>query len=368
MSESINTVVIGAGVIGLAVARALARSGREVIVLERNAAIGMETSSRNSEVIHAGIYYAHGSLKAQLCVSGKQQLYRYCEQQHIEHRRIGKLIVATREADLPALQSLAKRAAENGVGDLQWLDADAVKRMEPAVSGAAALFSPSTGIVDSHGLMQALQADLEAAGGSVALNAELVATDRAGEQTTLLIRSGEETMPLLARTIVNCAGLHATQVARMLHQESHAVPATRYARGCYFAHAGTAPFSHLVYPLPQPGGLGVHATLDLAGAVRFGPDVEWVDEIGYDVDAQRAETFAAAIREYWPAVDAAQLTPAYAGIRPKLAGPGEPAADFRIDHTQTSTQTVVDLFGIESPGLTSSLAIAEHVAALISAD
>jgi len=365
MTESINTVVIGAGVVGLAAARALAMSGKEVVVLEQHEAIGQETSSRNSEVVHAGIYYPNGSLKARHCVSGKHDLYVYCESRSIPHRRIGKLIVAVDPSDTDRLRAIAAQAAANGVDDLRWLERSELTRLEPAVSGNAALLSPSSGIVDVHALMQALQADLEAAGGGVALRSRLLAVEATGSDVALSVDSHGETTRLLARNVVNSAGLHASAVARMLHGPDVEVPTTLLARGVYFDYAAPAPFARLVYPLPHAGGLGIHATLDLAGALRFGPDIEWISEIDYTVDPARAEAFAAAIATYWPDVDAAMLKPSYAGIRPKLAGPDEPPADFRITRTALGGATIVDLLGIESPGLTSTLAIAKHVSALL---
>jgi len=365
MTESINTIVVGAGVIGLACARAIALTGREVIVLEQHESIGHETSSRNSEVIHAGIYYPNDSLKAKLCVTGKAALYDYCNKRSIPHRRLGKLIVAAHERDMDRLRSLAQQASANGVGDLVWLDAEALAAEEPAVVGHAALLSPSSGIVDSHALMQALQGDLESAGGLVATQSKLTAATMAGGQLSLAVDSGGTTTTIRARQVVNCAGLHATQVAQILHGSAHDIPQTWYARGAYFEYVGRSPFSRLIYPLPEPGGLGIHATLDMAGALRFGPNVEWVDKIDYAVDPALAATFAEAIAHWWPALERERLRPSYAGIRPKLAGPGAPAADFRMTRTRREQSVIVDTLGIESPGLTSCLAIGEYVCGLI---
>jgi L-2-hydroxyglutarate oxidase LhgO len=364
VSESIECVVIGAGVVGLAVARALALGGREVIVLERHAHTGEEISSRNSEVIHAGIYYAAGSLKARLCVAGKAQLYAYCEARSVGHKRCGKVIVAIDESQIEKLEAIHRQGRENGVHDLEWLDATGLRRLEPNVHGVAALWSPSTGIIDTHGLMQAFVADIESAGGIVATASELVAGRARGDRIELTIASGGATSAVATRSVVNAAGLSATRVARAL--EGQAIPETRYAKGNYFRYRGSSPFTHLVYPLPVPGGLGIHATLDLAGKLRFGPDVEWIDAVDYDVDTRRAADFHAAIRTYWPAVRLDDLEPSYAGVRPKLSGPGEAAADFAILPVRPSGATrIVHLLGIESPGLTSALAIGDHVRDLV---
>ena len=364
VNESVECVVVGAGVVGLAIARALALAGREVIVLERHARIGEETSSRSSEVIHAGLYYPTGSLKARLCVAGKAQLYAYCRSRGVEHKKCGKVIVAIDESQLGKLEALQRRGRENGVNDLEWLDAKRLGRLEPAVRGIAALWSPSTGIIDTHGLMQAFVADLESAGGIVAAKSELVAGRARADRIELMIASGGVTSIVAAQVVVNAAGLGATRAARAL--EDLATPETRYAKGNYFSYQGASPFTHLVYPLPVPGGLGIHATLDLAGNLRFGPDVEWIDAVDYNVDASRVEAFYDAIRTYWPAVRRENLQPSYAGVRPKLSGPGEDIADFVILPAIRSGKTrLVHLLGIESPGLTSSLAIGDHVRELV---
>lgn len=371
MSE-VDAVVIGAGAVGLAAARALALAGREVIVLERNAAIGEETSARNSEVIHAGLYYPAGSLKAELCVEGKRQLYDYCERKSVPHRRCGKIVVAVAAEHQPRLQALQRSAAANGVGDLEWLTATDVQRLEPNVQCTAGLWSPSTGILDSHAFMLALRGDLEQAGGSVAVLSRFESAVMEHGSLRLRCRAGDEDVEIGTRAVVNAAGLHATQVARaMPGLPPEAIPAARYAKGNYFTYTGASPFRHLVYPLPQSGGLGVHATLDLTGRVRFGPDVEWldvetaIDDADYAVDVSRAAAFYAAVRTYWPQLADGTLQPAYAGIRPKIVGPGEPAADFRIETAGAPGAREVHLFGIESPGLTSALAIAERVRALL---
>lgn len=362
MAESLDCIVIGAGVVGLAVARAIAHSGREVIVLDKNPRIGEETSSRNSEVVHAGIYYRTGSLKARLCVAGKTSLYAYCDNAGIPYKRCGKVIVAIDDSQLPRLRGLQQQARDNGVLDLEWLDAPALHRIEPDVVGTAALWSPSTGVLDVHALMVSLQGDIERHGGSVVTSAECVeASDRGGILETIFASGGTRSK-LRAKVVINAAGLHASRVARMLHGDAVDLPDTRYAKGNYFSYHGPTPFTHLVYPLPVAGGLGIHATLDLAGKLRFGPDVEWVDAIDYAVAAERGDQFAAAIRSYWPHIVPSNLHPSYAGVRPKLHGPNESATDFLIKKLEAAGSTqVVHLLGIESPGLTASLAIGDYV-------
>lgn len=360
--ERVDCIVIGAGVVGLAVARRLALEGREVVVLEAEDAIGMHTSSRNSEVIHAGIYYAPGSLKARLCVPGRLALYRYCEEHGVAHRRCGKLIVAAHEGHRPALEKLHAQANANGVGDLQWLTAAQALAMEPQLACVAALFSPSTGIIDSHGLMLAYQGDAEARGAAIALRSPVQGGRITGDGIELEV-GGAQPMRIQARVVVNSAGLHAQRVASSLHGlPADRVPPSYYCKGNYYSLAGRAPFSRLIYPVPEAAGLGVHLTLDLAGQARFGPDVEWVEAIDYRVDPRRSDAFYREIRRYWPRLADRALQPAYSGIRPKIQAPGEPARDFLIegpgDH---GVAGLVNLFGIESPGLTASLAIADHV-------
>ena len=361
-------MVIGAGVIGFGVARALARLGREVIIVERERHFGMHTSSRNSEVIHAGIHYAPGSLKAKLCLSGKEQLYRYCAERGVEHRRCGKLTVAAVPEQLAALQNLERNARASGVFDLTWLDREQVHRLEPALRCHAALCSPSTGIIDSHGYMQSLLADAEQAGASIAYGADVTALQPQAQGIDLVI--GEDSAPALrAKVVVNSAGLGAQRVAACIEGfPRQYIPEVRFAKGSYFALAGRSPFAHLIYPAPPTSGghLGVHMTLDLAGAARFGPDMEWVDEIDYAVDPNRAAGFADAIRQYWPQLDPQRLQPAYAGIRPKLSQPGEAARDFRISGPEEhGFRGIVNLFGMDSPGLTASLAIGDYIAAML---
>jgi L-2-hydroxyglutarate oxidase LhgO len=362
--ERVAAVVVGAGVIGLACARALALRGIETIVIERHDGIGQETSSRNSEVIHAGLYYPAKSLKALLCTKGRRLLYEYCEARHIPFRRCGKLIVATRVDDEEKLGEILQQAHDNGVEDVTLMSATAVRAREPALRCVSALKSASTGILDSHAFMLALQADAESAGATIALNAVLergaVSPDAS---TELLVRSGNETMLLEADILVNAAGLSAPKVASLLEGfDAKNVPQTWFAKGNYYSLAGRAPFSSLIYPVPEAGGLGVHLTLDLGGQARFGPDVEWVDELEYSVDPERSNGFYAEVRKYWPDLPDGVLQPAYCGIRPKLAGPGNPNADFVIQGADIhGHKGLVNLFGIESPGLTASLAIADHV-------
>jgi L-2-hydroxyglutarate oxidase LhgO len=365
MTEKVDCVVIGAGVVGLAVARALAVRGRETLVLEAASAIGTGTSSRNSEVIHAGIYYDPGSAKAGLCVAGKHLLYTYCEARGIEHRRCGKLIVATNQEQVRTLEKIEATARANGVTDLRWLTAAEATAMEPALSCVTALLSPSTGIIDSHGFMLALQGDLEKAGGTVSLRAPV----RRGEcrRDGIHLEAGnEDPVELAASVVVNSAGLQAQDLARRIDGiPEPSIPPSLYAKGNYYVLQGRAPFQHLIYPVPEPGGLGVHLTLDLAGQAKFGPDVEWVDRLDFSVDPARAEGFYRAIRSYWPGLPAGGLRPGYAGIRPKLSGPGAPARDFLIQGPDAhGVRGLINLYGIESPGMTAALAIAELVADL----
>lgn len=369
--EHVDCVVVGAGVVGLAVARALALRGREVVVLEATSAIGTGTSSRNSEVIHAGLYYPPGSLKARTCVRGKAMLYEYCATRGIAHRRCGKLIVATEATQEGALAALQARGQACGVDDLQWMSAAQAAKLEPALRCTAAVHSPSTGLIDSHSLMLALQGEAEDHGAMLALHSPLRAARATGDGFELDV-GGAEPMSLHARCVINSGGLHAVALAaRFEGLAAKHLPTSFWARGHYFALPGRPAFSRLIYPMPNEAGLGVHVTLDLGGQMRFGPDVQWIatsalgDE-DYQVDAQRAEPFAEAIRAYWPGLPDAALQPAYAGIRPKICGPGEPAADFLIQGPAIhGLHGLVNLFGIESPGLTACLAIAEAVMALV---
>ena len=357
MPESCDAVVIGAGVVGLAVARELALSGREVLVLERHDLIGAETSSRHSEVIHAGIYYPTGSLKARTCVRGKALLYEYCRTRGVPHARVGKIIVATSESHFDVLRGYREQARENGAGDLPLLDAGKVSRLEPAVRCLGGIYSESTGIVDSHALMLSLQGDLEAHGGVVSLCTEVTALRRHGDRVG--VRCGD--YELSAATVVNSAGLFAPALARAFRTGYQGF----FAKGHYYALSGRSPFTHLVYPVAESGGLGVHVTLDLAGQARFGPDVMWIDDADYDFDSGNRDRFVAAIRRYYPALDEERLHPGYTGIRPKIVPAGAPAGDFVIEGpAEHGVSGLVNLFGIESPGMTAALAIAERVGKL----
>lgn len=367
--ERTDCLVVGGGIVGLAVARALALTGREVIVLEAADAVGTQTTSRSSEVIHAGIYYPEGSLKARLCVRGRELLTRYCDERGVSWRRPGKLIVATDDAQLDRLDVLLRHGIANGVDDLRRIDRDELHRLEPGVNGVAALMSPSTGIVDVDGMVHALRRDLEMTGGEIALRSRVIGGRiESGGITVDTTDAGSAS----ARMLVNCAGLGAWQIARSLDGFEGPIPPRHLAKGNYFGLSGAgAPFEHLIYPVPVDGGLGVHFTMDLAGAARFGPDVEWLgdnhtDELDYSVDETRLTDFEESIRRYWPGFPSGTLTPAYAGIRPKTSGPGEAAADFAIHGPAThGVSGLVNLFGIESPGITSCLAIAEHVVGVL---
>ncbi|HEX6362727.1 MAG TPA: NAD(P)/FAD-dependent oxidoreductase [Albitalea sp.] len=369
--DRVDAIVIGAGVVGLAVGRALAQRGLETVVLEAAGAIGTATSSRNSEVIHAGLYYPAGSLKARLCVAGRERLYAYCASHGVQHRRCGKLIVASGDAQRAKLARIESQAHANGVSDVRRLTGREARELEPALVADEALLSPSTGIVDTHGLMLALQGDLEAAGGAVALRSPVERVDCDAPAHRVAV-GGDAPMALEARIVVNSAGLWAPAVAARLQglAREH-VPAAHFAKGNYYALAGRAPFSRLVYPIPDEAGLGVHLTLDLGGQARFGPDVEWLaidapEQIDYRVDPRRADAFYDEIRRYWPALQDGALQPAYSGVRPKIVGAGSAAADFVVQGPAVhGIAGLVNLFGIESPGLTSCLAIGDAVVAAL---
>jgi len=364
--ERWDCVVIGAGVVGLAAARALAIQGREVLVLEAAGAIGTGTSSRNSEVIHAGLYYPAGSLKARMCVRGRQLLYDYCEHRHVPHSRCGKLIVATSMDQLDALRRVQSHGLANGVVDLQWLEPDQARQLEPQLRCAAALLSPSTGIVDSHAFMLSLQGDLENKGGVVALHSALSSMRPVADGVALVMQDGTT---LVATSVINAAGLAAPELAkRCVGLDPRDVPRPSYAKGSYFVLSGKAPFSRLIYPVPEAAGLGVHLTLDLGGQAKFGPDVQWVDSPDdLVVDPSRGEAFYAEVRKYWPGLPDGALVPGYAGMRPKISGPGEPAADFVVQGPSVhGIAGLINLFGIESPGLTSALALGEMIATELS--
>ena len=368
--EEIESVVIGAGVVGLAVAAALGASGREVIVLEQESAFGTGISSRNSEVIHAGLYYPPGSLKARLCVEGRERLYNYCRERDVSHARCGKLVVALGAEESERLNQLHHRAKENGVNDIECIDGDAARALEPSLYCEKALLSPSSGLVDSHELMLNLCGDIESSGGMIAFSSPCEGGHLCEEGGAVLEVGGAEAMRLRARLIVNCAGLGAQAVARSLQGFPEAqIPPLYYGKGNYFSldkSYAQPPFSHLIYPLPGKHSLGAHLTCMLDGRVRLGPDLQWVDAPDYNVDPARAPDFDASVRRYWPDMPEGCLSPDYAGVRPKLSRPGDAPADFCILAQEHHNQAgIIHLFGIESPGLTSSLAIAEHVAAYL---
>ena len=361
--HSIDTVIIGAGVVGLALSRECALRGHETLILEAAARFGTGVSARSSEVIHAGIYYPHGSLKARLCVAGRERLYEFCQRRGVGHRRCGKLIVAVSAAQKEELEALAAAASANGV-ELVALSAAAARSIEPELSCAAALYSPYTGIIDSQGLMLALLGEAERHGATLSTGSRVTRVILEGGGALLGVNGCEPAVR--ARRLINCAGIAAPAVAHLMEglPGAAALPRSHFARGNYFALAGGAPFRHLIYPVPEPGGLGIHLTLDLAGAARFGPDVEWLEREDYAVNASRAAIFVAAIRTWWPRLPHGALAPAYAAIRPRITGPGAALEDFRIEDAAVhGVSGLINLFGIESPGLTASLALASEVAA-----
>ena len=366
MTERVDCIVIGAGVVGLAVARAVAQTGREVVVVEKADAIGTETSSRHSEVIHAGIYYLPGSLKARFCVEGKKAMYAFCDEHGVAYNNCGKIIVATDVEQMPELERLKNTAAANGVPDLEWMTPEQVTEMEPAVYCVGALWSPSTGILDSHSYMLALQGDAEEAGAMFAFMTPVTGGQVLNDGIRLEC-GGDAPMSLSADLVINSAGLWAQSISSTISGiPEETIPPTYYCKGNYYTLSGKAPFSRPIYPVPEKAGLGVHVTVDLGGQVRFGPDVEWVDEIDYDVDPGRADKFYAAVRKYYPALEDGAIQPGYSGIRPKMQSSAEAARDFLIqgpdDH---GVAGLINLYGIESPGVTSSLAIADYVKKLI---
>jgi len=363
MSVDIECVVLGAGVVGLAIARHFALAGHEVFVTESESAIGTGVSARNSEVIHAGIYYPSGSLKAKLCVQGRTELYAYCQARGIPHKQLGKLIVATDTSQHSSLENLLAKGLANGVHDLQWLTTQQAQILEPALHCTAAIFSPSTGIIDTHALMLSLQGDGQQAGAQYVLNSPLESVDIQADGTIALTFNDTDHTKLTCRWLINAAGLNAPYIAKKTKGLSaQYIPTAYLCKGSYFSMQGRVPFSHLIYPVPHQAGLGVHLTLDLGGQARFGPDIEWVEKEDYDVDAKRADAFYDQVRRYWPDLKSNSLTPDYAGIRPKVVGPHDPAHDFVIQGYAVHGITgLVNLFGIESPGLTACMAIAEHV-------
>ena len=363
MDEFLDVVVVGAGVIGLAVARQLSRAGRDVIVLEHNAYIGEETSSRNSEVIHAGIYYPTNSAKARLCVRGKELLYSYCDEKKIPYRRCGKLMIALDNHQEKQLSAIVTQGKINGVNDLEQLSATEAVKLEPEIRCLSAAFSPSTGIIDTHSFMHALQGDLEAAGGNIAFLSDCRGGRIEDDGINLKVVNQGKELTIRANTIVNAAGLRATQLANSISGlGTQHVPRTHYAKGTYFILQQKSPFTHLVYPMPDGAWLGIHSTLDIRGQARFGPNQEWIEEIDYEVNTELEELFYEAIRQYWPTIPEGSLGPGYAGVRPKIVGPGEAPGDFIIQGpNKHGVDGLINLFGIESPGLTSSLAIGEEV-------
>ncbi len=365
MNKDIDCIVIGAGVVGLAIGRALAMSGREVMIVESAEGIGTGTSARNSEVIHAGIYYPKNSLKALLCVRGKDMLYAYCKERGVAHQRLGKLIVATSPEENAMLAQIRQKAHDNGVTDLDMLTAAQAQSLEPALSCTAALISPSTGIVDSHGLMLAYQGDAENAGAQCVFHTPMLDGRVLPEGGFELAFGGPDAMSLTCNVLINASGLHAPSLARRVEGiPESSIPPEHLCKGSYFTLQGRAPFNHLIYPVPQHAGLGVHLTLDLGGQAKFGPDTQWIHEENYDIDPRRGDSFYAAVRTYWPDLKDGTLLPGYTGIRPKISGPTEPSADFMISGPSThGVSGLVNLFGIESPGLTSSLAIADETLA-----
>ncbi|HZA02579.1 MAG TPA: NAD(P)/FAD-dependent oxidoreductase [Hyphomicrobiaceae bacterium] len=369
MSADVETIVIGAGVVGLAIARALAVQGQEVLVLEQHGVIGAETSSRNSEVIHAGIYYPPGSLRARLCVQGKLQLYRLCAENGIPHKRCEKLLVATAEDQLPKLKAIQDTAVANDVSDLKYLSGDEAQRLEPELRCVAALLSPSTGIIDSHALMLALQGHAEAHGGQVVLNSRVSELRGVAPRLFALDIAGDHATTITCRNLVLAAGLHASELARTLsYPSSYQPPETYYAKGQYYALSARSPFTRHVYPMPQGAWLGLHATVDLSGRCKFGPDIEWIPTIDYSFEPAKLQRSVGFIRSYYPGMEPERLHADYTGIRPKLYRQGEPVPDFAF-HTERKhgLPGLVMLFGIESPGLTAALAIGDYVATLLRA-
>lgn len=364
MSEEVESIVVGAGVVGLSLARALARTGKEVLVLESADEIGTGISSRTSEVVHAGIYHPKGSLKADLCVRGRRLLYAFCREHKVPIRETGKLIVATKTSEVPKLHDLHARGAANGVTGIEFLDPGDLRRKEPALRGAGGLYLQMSGIVDSHALMVALRADAEKKKVTVALRSPFRSARAAGHAFLVTAGIGKDQIQVRSRNLVNAAGLNTQSVAeRVTRMQQQLIPKRHLSRGCYFSLSGRAPFRHLVYPIPDADGLGIHYCLDMAGAARFGPDHEWVSEADYTVDPGRATAFAEAIRKFWPGLPKGALQPAYAGIRPRITGPGQAPADFVIQTREKhGIPRLVHLFGIDSPGLTAALAIADDVA------
>jgi len=364
--ETLDCAVIGAGVVGLAIARKLAQNGRDVVILEAEDAFGTHTSARNSEVMHAGIYYASGSMKARLCVPGRKALYDYCAEHNVNHQRIGKVIVACDDSEVAALKKYKAQAEANGVDDLRMLTPTELKEMEPNVRCVAGFLSPSTGIIDSHGLMLSYLGEAEDNGAMLALSSPVLSGKVESDGIVLEV-GGADPMTLKCRTVIISAGLKAPDLARSIKGiPEDTIPPTFYAIGHYYTLTTKSPFNRLIYPVARPDWLGVHVTIDLGGRVKFGPDFEWIDRVDYQFDQTREASFYKAIRHYYPGLQEGTLQPGYTGIRPRITGPGEPVQDFTFhNHRVHGVKGLVALYGIESPGLTSSLAIADHVAKLL---
>jgi L-2-hydroxyglutarate oxidase LhgO len=361
--EKVDAIIIGAGVVGLAIAAKLSNKLNHVLIIDKNTSYGEETSSRNSEVIHAGIYYPQHSLKARLCVQGKEKLYQYCKDRNIPHQRLGKLLVAHGDAEEQSLEKTIKQAALNGVNDLTWLTERELKESNPELHATAALLSPSTGIIDVHGYMQALLADIERNNGQFVGKTKFISAAKNNTGFVVTLNSQDEIMQLSCDYLINAGGLHSTRVAENIIDlaKSH-IPKLYYCRGHYFSYQGKSPFTQLIYPVPETHGLGIHASLDIGGQLKFGPDTQYIDDIDYQVSADLKTKFVTAIQRYYPSLDTTRLQPAYSGIRPKLEGPNDGFKDFIIQHEKVhGLKGLVNLFGIDSPGLTSSLAIAEYV-------
>ena len=369
--DRVNCVVIGAGVIGLAVAREMALQGRETILLERESAFGTISSARNSEVIHAGIYYPKDSLKAKLCVEGNRMLYEYCRTHHVATQPYGKLIVASDDSQLDDLQAILYKAQQNNVPEIKMITGEQAKSMEPELQCSAAVLSASTGIVDSHGFMLSLLGGFEDAGGMIAYQSPLISAKPIGSKAQdgfELEIGGSDAMKIQTKLLINCAGMSAPAIAKKIEglaQEQ--IPKAYFAKGNYFSLSGKSPFKHLIYPIPEPGGLGVHLTLDMGGQAKFGPDVEWLEiddenQIDYTVNPKRGDGFYAAVRKYWPGLKDNALQPDYSGVRAKIVPPNSPAGDFCFNMPKDhGLEGLFNLYGFESPGLTSSLAIAKYL-------
>ncbi|QFT53677.1 NAD(P)/FAD-dependent oxidoreductase [Microbulbifer sp. THAF38] len=364
--EMLDTVIVGAGVLGLACAYQLSRAGHKVMVLEQHSAIGTETSARNSEVIHAGIYYPTGSLKARACVKGKSMLYQFCQKYAVPHKQIGKLVVATDKAQLPQLRALKAQGDANSAGGLRLLNTKEALSMEPELQCAGAIYSPTTGIIDSHSLVLALEGATESKGGEVILASKVVRIEISSGTCQLVMKDGYR---LTVRNLILAAGLHTSSLMSTVNSEviKREIPTTYFVKGSYFTQSSKVPFSHLIYPLPEGAGLGIHLTLDLTGGARFGPDVEWIKTINYQVDPGKRDKFYSSIQSYWPGLESNTLQPGYAGIRPKIVPQGVPAGDFQVLHKRLSNNTqLIAFFGIESPGLTSSLYLGEMISKITS--